>query len=57
MTFDNESEEHIFRVHDVKMQNLQSPIESQQTQAGIIVSKQVSVTTEPFGKNGASSQV
>ena len=55
MTFDNESEERMFKADDVRMQHLQSP--TQQHQAGIIVSKQVSVTTEPFGKNGSSRQV
>lgn len=57
MTFDNESEERIFQDNEVKMQALHSPTESQRPQGGIIVSRQVSVTTESFGKDDTFRQV
>ena len=57
MTLDNESEERIFQDNEVKVQVLYSPTESQRLQGGIIVSKQVSVTTESFGKDGTFRQL
>lgn len=50
MTFDNESEEHIVKkANDVKMQPLHAAAGAQGPQNAIVVSKQVTVTTEEFG--------
>lgn len=54
--FDNESEECIFQDHEVKMQHIHSPTNSQRPQGAIVVSKQVSVTTEAFEKDDAFHQ-
>lgn len=53
LTFDNESEEHIVEVKGdgVKMQYLHSVAGAQQPGGAIIVSKQVSVTTEEYGNS------
>lgn len=53
MTFDNESEERIFKDNEVKMQHLHSPTEPQRSQGAIVVSRQISVTTEEFGREDA----
>lgn len=53
LTFDNETQEHIIReTIDVKMQHLKTTNGPQEPQGVIIVSKQVSVTTEEFGSEG-----
>ena len=58
LTFDNESEERIIEeCTDVKMQDLNNTTGSQRPQGAIIVSKQVSVTTEEFSSEGAFRQV
>ncbi|KAF2622925.1 hypothetical protein BU25DRAFT_451779 [Macroventuria anomochaeta] len=50
MTFDNESEERIVKESsDIKMQHLNSPAGTQRPQGAIVVSKQVSVTSEELG--------
>ncbi|KAF9697715.1 hypothetical protein EKO04_004516 [Ascochyta lentis] len=50
MTFDNESEEHIIKErNDVKMHHLDTTSGTQRSQTAIVVSKQITVTTENFG--------
>ncbi|KAJ4985320.1 hypothetical protein SVAN01_09171 [Stagonosporopsis vannaccii] len=49
MTFSNESEERIIKENGVKMQHLNATSGTQGAQGAIVVSKQVSVTTEEFG--------
>ena len=50
VTFDNESEEHIIRDGvDVMMQDLHTIAVEQSSHGAIMVSKQVSVTTEEYG--------
>lgn len=52
MTFDNESEEHIVKGDgSVKMQNFNTTGGMQRPPNAIVVSKQVSVTTEGFGSD------
>jgi hypothetical protein len=52
MTFDNESEEHIIRDGvDVKMQDLHTATGKPPSHGAIVVSKQVSVTTEEYGNS------
>jgi hypothetical protein len=46
LTFDNESEEHIVRGEDMKMHHLQGAVGQQQGKNVIVVSNQVSVTSE-----------
>lgn len=47
MSFDNESEERIVKENgDMRMQDLDTKAEAQRAQGAIVVSKQVSVTTE-----------
>lgn len=57
MTFDNESEERIIKDgSDVKMQHLVATSDTQRRQGAILVSKQVSVTTEEFGSGRGGGQ-
>lgn len=47
--FDNDSEEHIIKgVNDVKLRHLQTTPNTQQSQNAIVVSKQVTITTEDY---------
>ncbi|KAH7382760.1 hypothetical protein DE146DRAFT_669791 [Phaeosphaeria sp. MPI-PUGE-AT-0046c] len=51
MTYDNESEEHIVKeTNIVKMQDLHPVRDTQRSPNGIVVSRQVSVTTEKYGR-------
>lgn len=49
MTFGNESEERIIKENGVRMQHLNATSGTQGSQGAIVVSKQVSVTTEELG--------
>ncbi|KAH6629016.1 hypothetical protein C7974DRAFT_375909 [Boeremia exigua] len=55
-TYDNGSEERIVKEHDVRMQYLNTTSGSHKTPGAIVVSKQVSVTTEEFGNERPVSQ-
>lgn len=51
MTYDNESEERIVEEGmDVRMQDLNTKSDTQRPQGAIVVSKEVSVTTEEYGR-------